>query len=162
MIALTHVCRGWREWLIADPSLWTYLDCTNVDKTRIYIERSKSSGLEVSLSRDEDTVYLEDAFRLVIPHIGRLQSLTVNGGEEDLLQNLAPHISCSAPLLRELTIELDCNPVPVLNSTLFNSNLSSLHTLSLNGVGTHLPWKNLSNLTAFELWYTPKGQVSIT
>ncbi|KAF9647942.1 hypothetical protein BDM02DRAFT_3072018, partial [Thelephora ganbajun] len=45
LIALTHVCRGWREVLIAHSALWTRLDCTDAEKTRVYIERSKSSPL---------------------------------------------------------------------------------------------------------------------
>ena len=49
LITLTHVCRGWRELFIALPWLWARLDCTNVDKTRVYIGRAKSSRLEISL-----------------------------------------------------------------------------------------------------------------
>ena len=160
-ITLTHVCRGWRDVLIADPSLWTHLDCTNVEKTRVYIERSKSSHLEISLRKSENATYLEDAFLLVVPHIGRFGSLTIVG-TEDLLQNLTQHISCSAPLLKELTINIECGTYPILDITLFDGDLSLLRTLSLTGVGTHLPWRNLSNLTAFHLQYTPDDQLSIT
>ena len=160
-IALTHVCRSWREVLIADSSLWTRFDCTNVDKTRVYIERSKSSSLEISLVSSEGAAYLGDAFLLVAPHISRLRSFRIVG-TEDPFRNLTQHISCSAPLLRELTIDLNCDRDPTLNITLFNGDLSSLHTLNLTGVGTRLPWKNLSNLTTFKLHYTPSGQVSIT
>ncbi|KAF9780875.1 hypothetical protein BJ322DRAFT_981571, partial [Thelephora terrestris] len=45
LIKLTHVSRGWREIFTSCPSLWTRLDCTNVDKTHVYIERSSSSPL---------------------------------------------------------------------------------------------------------------------
>ena len=47
LITLTHVCHNWRELFISRPSLWTNLDCTNVEKTRVYIERSKSCLLKV-------------------------------------------------------------------------------------------------------------------
>ena len=159
-ITLTHVCRSWRESFIACSSLWTQLDCANIDKTHTYIERSRSSCLELSLRRCEDATYLEDAFLLVAPHISRLKSLSIVG-TEDLLQNLTQHISRSAPLLGNLTIQLNCDPGPTLNIELFNGDLSSLHTLSLAGVGTHLPWKNLSNLTTFKLFQVPEGHVSI-
>ena len=160
-IALTHVCRSWREVLIADSSLWTRFDCKNVDKTRVYIERSKSSGLDISLLSYGGGGRLGDAFLLVAPHFSRLRSFSIVG-TEDPFRNLTQHISCSAPLLRELTIDLNCVHYPTLNIALFNGDLSSLRTLNLTGVGTRLPWKDLSNLTTFKLHYTPRGQVSIT
>ncbi|KAF9650820.1 hypothetical protein BDM02DRAFT_3092410, partial [Thelephora ganbajun] len=41
LIALTHVCRDWREIFTSRPSLWTHLACADADKTRLYIERSR-------------------------------------------------------------------------------------------------------------------------
>ena len=157
LIKMTHVCRSWREMLIACSSLWVCLDCTNIDKTRVYIERFKSSPLELSLP----TTYLEDAFLLVAPHIGRLKSLNING-DANLLQNLTPHLSCPIPLLRELVIDILCDPAPVLEDTIFNGDLSSLRSLTLDGVATYLPWNNLSNLTTFKLSFTAEeGEPSI-
>ena len=161
LIAVTHTCRSWRELLIACPSLWARLDCTSVDKTRIYIERAKSSSLEVAFREHRGTSHLEDTFLLVTPHITRLQSLSIVG-TTDLLQNLTQHLSCPIPLLKELTIDITCNPTPVLDNTLFNGDLSSLRILSLAGVITNLPWRNLSKLTRFELCYIPEGEISVT
>jgi len=161
LITMTHVCRGWRELLVACSSLWTRLNCKNTDKTRIYIERSKSSPLNISLSRHSVSTYPEDAFLSVVPHISRLKSLTIDG-TVDPLQNLTPHLSCPIPLLRELTINLVCNPAPVLNNALFDGDLSSLRLLCLTGVITHLPWKNMSKLTTFILSNVPGGNISTT
>ena len=161
VITLTHVCRGWRGLFIADPSLWTRLDCRDVDKTRVYIQRSKSSGLNISLRRSEGRAFLENPFLWVSPHIGRLKFLSIVG-TEDTLRNIAQHISRPTPLLRGLTIDLTCGPAPILNSTLFNGDLSSLHTLTLSGVITHLPWRNLSNLTTFELRFIPEDKIPVT
>jgi hypothetical protein len=161
LIALTHACRSWRELLIGYPSLWARLDCANADKTRVYIERAKLSPLEIALRKRRVTTYLEGAFPLVIPHIGRLRSLSIVGTRGPL-PNLTQHLSCPIPFLRNLTINLTCHPPPVLDSALFNGNLSSLHTLSLTGVITHLPWKDLSKLTAFELGHVPEDTISIT
>ncbi|KAF9789163.1 hypothetical protein BJ322DRAFT_992374, partial [Thelephora terrestris] len=44
-IALTHVCRTWREVFTSRSSLWTHLDCKYPEQTRAYLERSKSSPL---------------------------------------------------------------------------------------------------------------------
>ena len=62
LVALTHVCRGWREQFISRPSLWTSLDCTNVEKTRAYLDRSKASPLDIWLDEEEPPRFLNDAF----------------------------------------------------------------------------------------------------
>ena len=160
LVAMTHVCRGWREILIARSPLWTRLDCMSSDKTRIYIERSKASPLELALCKRGATTYLEDAFLLVIPHINRLKSLSIVG-RRDILQNITPHISCAIPHLREFTVDLTSTPVPVLEGTLPNGDLPSLCSLSLAGVITNLPWRNLSKLTTFTLSRVPEGRISI-
>ena len=162
LITMTHVCRGWRELLIACPSLWVRLHCKNADKTRVYIDRSKSSPLELSLSAHLVTARIEAAFAMVIPHIGRLKSLVIFG-PDGILQYLTPYLSSPIPLLNKLIISICCNPgASVLDTTLFNGDLSSLCSLSLAGVITNLPWKNLSKLTTFKLSRVPEDKISVT
>jgi len=162
LIMLTHVCRGWRELFTSHPSLWTRLDFTNVDKTRAYIERSRSLPLDVVVCKSEynDNYCLEDALLLAVPHIKRFKSLTISG-TSDPLQHLTKHLTLPAPFLRELTIDLYCDSTPVLNSALFNGVLLSLRTLTLGGVVTHLPWKNLWSLTTFKLGCTSENRVTV-
>lgn len=156
IVTLTRVCRSWRELFILRSSLWTSLDCTNVEKTRVYIERSKSSPLEISLEKHHDGAYCNNALLLAAPHINRLGSLTVHG-PSDILPDLNKHFNCPTPLLRKLKIDLafDRNRPPSFPGTLFNGNLSSLRKLSLAGFTTNLPWRNLVNLTTFELYHFP-------
>jgi len=161
LITMTHVCCGWRELLIARPSLWVHLDCGNTDRTQVYIERSKLAPLELSLYDYGYSAYLEEAFLLVVPHVTRLKSLVIDA-LGNLLQNLTPHLSCPAPLLSEFTITYRGDPTHVLDTTLFNGNLSSLYSLSLSGIITRLPWKNLSNLTTFRLSNIWEDNPSIT
>ena len=54
------------------PRYWTRLDSVNVDKTRTYIQRSRSSPLQVYLSYYAD---IGDTFPLIIPHIPPVKSL---------------------------------------------------------------------------------------
>ena len=156
LIPLTHVCHGWRELFISRSSLWASLDCTDVEKTRAYIERSKSSPLEISLEKHEGGTYRNDALLLVVPHINRLGSLTICG-PSDVLPDLSNHLTCPTPLLRKLKINLDFDRdrAPGFPGTLFNGDLSSLHRLSLAGFTTNLPWRNLVNLTTFKLSHFP-------
>ena len=153
---MTHVCHGWRELFISRSSLWASLDCLGVEKTRVYIERSKSFPLEVYLEKSEDGAYSNDALLSVAPHIDRLGSLTVCGPSA-LLTDLSKHFTCPTPLLRKLKIDLDfdCTRAPSFPESLFNGELSSLHRLSLSGFTTNLPWRNLANLTTFKLSHFP-------
>jgi hypothetical protein len=48
---------------------------------------------------------------------------------------------------------------PVLASTIFNGDLSSLRALRLESVRTELPWRNMVNLTSFTLYFASAGDV---
>ena len=156
LITLTHVCHAWRELFISRSSLWTYLDCTDVERTRVYIERSKTSPLEIDLETSDDGAYCDGALLLVAPHIDRLGSLAVCG-PSDILADLTKHFACPTPLLKNLKIDLDFDRTraPNLPGSLFNGDLSSLRRLSLSGFKTNLPWRNLVNLTTFNLSHFP-------
>ena len=84
LITLTHVCRGWREIFISRASSWTILDCTSLEKTNVYIQRSRNIPLEIHLEAHEDTRYSNDALLLTLPHIGGLEALTLSGLSGDL------------------------------------------------------------------------------
>ena len=159
LITLTHVCRSWRDVFISRPSLWTRLDFTNVDKTRTYIHRSKSSPLEINLDQHQENPYLDDAVLLVIPHIRRLKSLTIYA---EVIPDVIKHFSCHAPLLEKLDVDLTDFHTPTFDYPLFKGDLSSLRELSLRGYITLKPWNNLANLTTFKLDPYWPGQCSIT
>ena len=162
LIKLTHVCRSWREIFISCPSLWTRLDCMNVDKTRVYIERSKSSPLGIDIGRVGNASYREEAFVLAIPHIGRLRNLSISGNPTKVLPTLVEYFSCPVLLLNELNINFICGQAPTLPDKLFNGDLPSLRELCLAGVTTPLPWRDLSNLTTFKFSHVPGDKILST
>ena len=147
LISSTHVCRSWREILISRSSLWTNL---NVEKTRTYIQRSRSSSLNSSLQNTDDITYSYDAFSLVIPHISQLQSLDIRG---DVLPEILDHFHCPAPLLEKLDICITPTDLefPIFDGASFNGELPSLREFSLSGVITDLAWRNMKNLRVFTL-----------
>jgi len=162
LIRLTHVCRGWREILTSRPLLWNRLDCMNVNRTKLYIERSKCCPLGISLRQARYTFYREDAFALTIPHIDRLRTLSVSGKPTKVLPVLAKHFSRPIPLLDTLRISLVCDQAPIPSDNLFDGDLSSLRELSLTGVTMPLPWADLSNLTTFSLHQVPGDKILVT
>jgi len=160
VIGLTHVCRAWREVFTSRPSLWTNLDITNEDKARVYLERSKSSSLNLTLERSNE-MHPDDPFFQFIPQvIGRLGYLFVRGTPENV-QNITAHLSHPAPLLEHLEICVDYLPAPRLTSALFDGDLSSLRELYLDTVRTELPWRNMVNLTSFALGNVQPGEISV-
>ena len=158
LITLTHVCRSWREILISHASLWTSLDCTDVDKTRVYLERSKTSPLKIHLEHR----WLCDAFLLTVPHLDRLGSLFLTGAPNDLLQLIQEHFVSPAPLLKTFSIWVTEVGDFSLQDSIFGGDLSSLHELLLDGAVTNLAWENMSNLTKFELRTIPPDKISVT
>ena len=157
MVALTHVCQTWREVFVSRSSLWTNLNCLNLDKTRVYLERSTSSPINLSL--DCGDVDLSDPFFEFIPGITeRLKSLYIDVDPEDI-RLVGTHLPHSAPLLEVLSIEGSSDPT--LPPTLFNGDLPSLHKLCLKNVRTELPWRNMVNLKIFTLTYSSRSSISI-
>ena len=91
-IALTHACRTWRDVFISRSSLWTDLNCEDRDKTRVYLERTKSLPINLSLDT-EHRLSPHYPFSDIIPHvIERLGSLTVRAAPGEL-QDITDHLS---------------------------------------------------------------------
>jgi len=164
VIALTHVCRAWREIFTSRSSLWTNFYCADAAKTRIYLERSKSSPINLRINRKND-LFPHDPLLQIIPlATDRLKSLRLVGSPESL-PNITARLTHPVPLLEDLLIDGDCEfdpeSNPVLTTSLFSGDLSSLRRLHLSSVRTELPWRTMVNLTSFSLWYTSPGEVTV-
>ena len=166
VIPLTHVCRAWREIYTSRSSLWTMFLCADADKTRVYLQRSKSSPISLLYSwLSRRNLSSNDPLLQVIPYAtGRLKYLSVESMPENV-GDITIHLSSPAPLLEYLSIDCVYGPgAPsdfVLPPSLFDGNLSSLHTLFLRCVCTNVPWRNMVNLTSFTLCHNRPGEVSI-
>ena len=135
-------------------SLWTHFNCEDEDQAHVYLERSKSLPVNLSLyTKDRLPPY--HPFFKILPHaIGRLGSLSIGVMPGDL-QAIATNLSHPAPLLEKLSIccdsGYDVHRNPVLTPALLNGDLPSLRKLRLECVRTELPWRNMVNLTSFRL-----------
>ena len=149
---------------ISRSSLWTHFDCKNADKTRVYLERSKSSPIDLWIRRDRGLSPDDPFFEIDPCAIRRLKSLAIYGISESL-QDITARLSHPAPSLKQLSIDGQYGFGPhrdwMLTTALFNGDLSSLRTLHLERVRTELPWRNMANLTSFTLWNTPPGGFTI-
>ena len=164
IIALTHVCRVWREIFVSRSSLWTELEYVNAAKTRVYLERSKLSPIDLWVQRVEGLAP-DDPFLEIDPHtIRRLGSLFIHATSENL-QDITTRLPHHAPLLESLIIltegEFEPQLNPVVTTELFCGDPSSLRELHLSSIRTELPWRNMVALTSFNLTNTPPGDISI-
>ena len=153
-IALTHVCQAWREIFISCSSLWTDIECVGADKTRTYLERSRSSPISLRIKRD-NALSPHDPFLEIDPRtIRRLRSVNIRGTPENM-QDITAQLHHPAPLLVTLTIETErlciTRHQPMVTTALFDGDLSSLRELHLYRIGTELPWRGMVNLASFTL-----------
>ena len=145
----------------------------DVNKTRVYLERSKSSPIALSLDKydddhdddNDDGLSPSDPFFEITLHvIRRLKSLSVTG-TPTAVRDITSHLSHPAPLLEDMSIDGGCRHMPyhnpVLTPAFFNGDLSSLCKLCLESVRTELPWRNMVNLTSFRLAHASPGGVSV-
>jgi len=162
-IKLTHVCRYWRQIFVSCPSLWTRLDCKNVEKTRVCIERSKNSPLEIHLDGRGAIGHHEEVLLLAVPHVKALSVSNCHSRHSTVvLQTLVEHFSRPVPLLEKLKIDLACYSTRTLPDTLFGGDLSSLRELSLAGVLMPTSWGSLENLTTFNLSNITRRETLLT
>ena len=160
LIALTHVCRSWREIFISRASLWTFLDCTDLDKTNAYIQRSRGSPLEISFA-PPGLLCRRDAFDLTLPFIGRFKALTLSGFSRNIIE-LTKHLGTPAPLLDKLDIQVRTPDAVTNEGILFGGDLSSLRELCLHGIIPDLPWQNMTNVTTFDFRHAPEYSITTT
>ena len=160
---LTHVCKAWREAFTSYSSLWTGFRCIDPEKTRVYLQRSKSSPINLQLERDTG-IPPNDPFFQIIPHaISRLESLSISTTPGHL-QDIISHFTHPAPLLEDFSISGglgDPERNSALTPTLFGGDFHLLRRLRLQSVHTDLPWRNMANLTSFSLRYVLRPGFSI-
>ena len=151
LITLTHVCRRWRDIFTSRSSLWTRLHFSDFNMTDAYIQRSRSSPLELYI---EDYRIINGAFASVIPHISQTKSLTAN---TFALSDFLGYFRCHLPFLEKVDLQTYFSgDKVVLDSSLFNGDLSALRDLRLNGLIIHLPWK-MANLQVVNLQHRYHG-----
>ena len=146
--------------------MWTDFDCRklNACKAHVYLERSKSSPINLRL-HEGGHLSPRNPFLKIVPHaIDRLKSLVVYATPWNL-PAITANLSRPAPLLEYLSIngnyEFKPHRNPVLPAALFDGDLPSLRELYLRSVRTELPWRNMINLTSFDLFRMKPDDVSI-
>ena len=150
-ILATHVCRHWRTAFLSTPSLWNNIDTfEHPEKTKVYLERSGDTPLNISISSDKLWKPGASAsLRMLRPLPNRCRTVRFLQNQAasdvfDIIQNPCPH-------LVELYLEMP-------NGTRFHGiddlgKLPSLTSLTLIGNMRHLRFSQPFNLRKLGVGY---------
>ncbi|OSC99641.1 hypothetical protein PYCCODRAFT_1479775 [Trametes coccinea BRFM310] len=109
-IALTWVCRQWRNIALSSPILWSYIDCRelplDLECVTAFIERASGALLDVASDAGGD---LESLLQVVLAPGNNLRSLALrvssDGTSEKQLTSLLALLPDTMPTLRKLKLE---------------------------------------------------------
>ncbi|KAI0723911.1 hypothetical protein C8T65DRAFT_734421 [Cerioporus squamosus] len=160
VIALSHVCRHWRNLMLTRPHLWSFIRVTGSFSNRIMvnemIERSVDTPLSILLTNSEQAhdpnnlyaVYdLIGVTSVIGDHSKRIQELGVVLRGEHAALVLDSLSKCSLPRLEKLWLE-SAQYSPEHVST-FDIMIPSLRVIHVHQIA--ICWLPLQNLTQLEL-----------
>ena len=99
LVNATAVCQHWRATLLSFPRLWSTIRCSNRMQFEAYLERSKSTPLDVRFHN----IY-PHLLESLLPHTSRLATLTVQVSNSSDFGRIAQHLRCPIPRLRKFSI----------------------------------------------------------
>jgi hypothetical protein len=135
LVFTTHVCRHWRNTIIASPSLWSYLDNETMHKdlVAVYMDRCGDAPLDVNFSSecDKNAPFLEK----VILHSSHIRRIRIPCNPWDHIAEISDAFETPLPLLRDvdLSVGYGQSPPPFERPFLFGAtNLVSLRLSDYN------------------------------
>ena len=163
-LALTHVCRHWRNVALGAPTLWTDIRIVQYDTeeireaTRIYLERSKTCPIFLTWFSDPDPPYA-DVQRvindLIIPQAARWQRITLLAGNNVAAEALLTAMeSLDFPILQDVEISCVLMELSPSNPT-FCRSAPLLHRCRFRSVPSLPPLP--SNLAVLDCIFSTSG-----
>lgn len=149
LLRATQICRSWRDTLISQPSLWSFISGSYPDLIPSLLDRSKRAELDVHVTSHR----LPEVIKHINSHVHRLSSLHFRFDRDDGDVHAALRDLDAAPKLRHLTI--DCPgfflPNPPGYTPGITNPVPSLHHLQLHGFPVTPELIQLRNLTVVGL-----------
>lgn len=114
LVALTHVCRSWRNLAIDCSTLWTDIAITSIPWTDEMLRRSRMSNMTIRATIAEFIVSEKQLcshlrnLRVALTHMARIKELSIKGHPTCCIrvQPLLADLPVSAPVLESLTISM--------------------------------------------------------
>ncbi|KAI5836554.1 hypothetical protein K523DRAFT_410665 [Schizophyllum commune Tattone D] len=119
LVTLEQVCRRWRSVLLATPTLWTCVTIQHprarprhpLSRMRAYLTRSGACPLYVRLTDSDD---VQAFLPFLLPHIGRIRHLAIDGRTVEGLHRIAAFFrDLAAPELLYLKFTLNFHTPPL-------------------------------------------------
>ncbi|KAG9010369.1 hypothetical protein FRB93_004208 [Tulasnella sp. JGI-2019a] len=174
-IAVSQVCKQWRNAALNLPTLWNYIDMREgrpYDRTLVWLKRSRNAVLDIDLDyRDQLTkpeAYFQRNFlitlNVILPTMGRWGSLCVNAPTE-LVQTALHVFTSPAPMLQSLILKgwtdpaQQQQPVRDMPPTIFASQTPKLRYVYLREMGLRWDTCVFSGLKELTLSRVPHEHV---
>ena len=141
LVSVTHVCKFWRQVAIDTPDLWSEIHMTNLEAVDTFLERSRTTPLNVDLN----SAY-EDVLRSVGSHTHRLRHLSLSASRSRGYDPFAT-LTNPAPLLERLVISCLADLQP---RVLFDDQVPRLRELKIFASSLWLKTR-FANLTSLHL-----------
>ena len=151
LISATAVCQHWRTILLSFPRLWWNIGGSSLE-IQAYIERSKSTPIDVRLSSPE-------LGEFIAPHTSRLVGLTIQCDGPSSFSEVVKHLCYPIPTLRVFRIIVHPSQVYVLKYPfhLHPKNPFFLHSkkLEMEGIAVFCEPQTFPHVTEFTLRTNP-------
>lgn len=131
LVAMSQVCRYWREALLSDTKNWSFISSDSIDLLPLSLERSGSHPLEIVFTTD---TLLPHIIQYIGPHIGRLGALRCNFEEANVVALQTLSQLDHAPSLRTFSLKIGRPPdvaPELIEMALVLGEMPTLHTLEL-------------------------------
>ena len=162
LLALTHVCRYWRDVAIGTPALWTRVHGRHQEQMEAFLERSQSLPVTLFLDVEHQSEELDGTIPERIESVIRTQAsrlLRLDLAMIPTFDDVVPLLAClPAPQLECLTIMSPLGGISfreIISWTRLFDNSSSLRALGLEPVVDWLPSSTLPHLTHLVLHFSP-------
>jgi len=135
LVSTTHVCRHWRNTIVASPPLWSPPDNETVHKDLVaaYIDRCGGTPLDVNFSSESDKN--PSFLKKVILHSSHIHRIRIPCAPWYHIAEISDAFETPLPLLRDvdLSIGYDLSPPPFERPFFAGAtNLVSLHLSDYN------------------------------
>ena len=155
LIAISHVCRVWREIALALPTLWSRVDDRIGPRLLAFLDRSRTAPLFLSicLSIHHSGIPTASIHRLLHASGTRLRRLDVRLEALDIFSHA--RLDFHAPCLEVLTIqcEIYAGVHIVAYPVIFRGQTAALKALALLHVRSWVPGNYFPNLTHLNISY---------
>lgn len=140
LVTVSSVCSYWRNTFLATPSLWTRLDGKGIEKTRLWIKRSRTLPTQLQVEGSPSP----DVLKYLGAHSSRLEVVDLpelNLQDRPLFTHgYISNILRPTPLLRHVCVETEAgNPETFGAPIIIAGKFPSLEVLRLSGVPVSIP-----------------------